>query len=242
MLYDLVWCHIRKGVKKMKTIRTMLVVFMVIAMITLPVLGEVSIAEGTAYASGLGALVTVSGSSTSGDASADAESWAVGTDVFAKVNAYAGPGEDDDSTIADVGTSAEGIVSYSWAGASVDNEIGYVSVNFDALASGLPAETSAGALAKVQEDEIYAIGGAEGSGLIAGTVDGNNVAAESYEDANLVASMSNEASVAPGGYTIVSTTGTGGEGWLNFDGSALAVGFGANIFGHGAAWIGEIED
>lgn len=224
----------------MKTIRTMLVVFMVIAMIASPVLGEVSIAEGIAYANGLGALVTVSGSSTSGDALADAGSLAVGDDVFAKVNAYAGPGEDEGSTIADVGTSAEGFGAYSVASASVDNEIGYVSVNFDAGALGTPAETSAGALAKVQEDEIFAVGGAEGSGLIAGTDDGNNVAAESSEDdVSMVASMSNEASVAPGGFATSSVIGTGGEGWLNFDGSALAVGLDANIFGHGSAWIGE---
>lgn len=218
----------------------MLVALMVLMTMTAPVLGEISVAEGTGYASGLGAFVTVHGSSTSGDASADAESWAAGNDVFAQVNAYAGPG-DDDSTIADVGTSAEGILAYSGAGASVDNEIGYVSVNFDVIAGGLPAETSAGAIAKIQEDEIYAAGGAEGYGFAAETFNGNNVAAESGEedDVDMIASMTNVAYTFPGGITSVSTIGTGGEGWLNLDGGALAIGNGAHIYGYGAAWIGE---
>ncbi len=217
----------------------MLVALMVLFTMTAPVLGELSIAEGTGYANGYGAFVIVSGSSTSGDASADALSYAGGYNVFAQVNAYAGP--DDGSDIAGVGTSAEGILAYSGAEASVDNEIGYVSVNFDAGALGLPAETSAGAAAQIQEDEISAAGGAAGSGLIAGTDDGNNVYAESggEDDVDITASMTNVAYTAPGGTTIVSTTGTSGEGWLNFDGGALAEGFDASILGYGGAWIGE---
>lgn len=218
----------------------MLVALMVLMTMTAPVLGEISVAEGTGYASGIGSYVIVSGTSISGDASAGALSYATGNDVFAQVNAYAGPGDDEDSTIAEVGTSAEGILSYSGAGASVDSDIGYVSVNFDAFAVGIPAETSAGATAQVQDDEISAAGGVEGSGLLALTLYGNNVNAESDEEGvDLAAEMTNVAYTAPGGYTSAYTVGTGGEGWLNLDGGAFAEGLGAGIVGYGEAQIVE---
>lgn len=204
----------------MKTIGTILVVLLAVVGMTMPVLGSTSSASGYGIATIEGALVTAGAESASGDASASAGSFALGDNVYASASSTGGLIGDELCECASAQTNAGGLLSKSWGDASVDNDLGEVSVYLEAGA--LDGNTGVGTASIVDEDQITAMGGADAEGLVATTgLDVNNAYAEiNDEDAIAEAQMD---SFAVGGITHVEIDTTGGEGWVNIDGTSWAI-------------------